>query len=294
MRKTLAKPQKGRAARRKTISFFGQLSDPQIADEMSPARGELIDRVGSPFESSWRPQEAWNLQNFDQLVRNMNDNRTSPFRGRRGKRARMKFVLNTGDMADSAQLNEARWYIQVLEGGQIDPFSGVPVTPENCPQADEPAEVAALNAAVAARAVHGRPGLRRLARRAGRPLRRLLGPGRGAAVGREPVCGMAALPRTARPRAADVHGRGPRRAVVHGARQPRHDLAGHVHRADRAEAARDLVPQGVPERQVRSRALQGQPGADRAGPRRRRLHQPAARRGAARSARPRPPLPSPG
>jgi metallophosphoesterase (TIGR03767 family) len=155
VRKTLAKPQKGRAARRKTIAFFGQLTDPQIADEMSPARGELIDRVGSPFESSWRPQESWNLQNFDQLVRNMNDNRTSPFRGRRGKRARMKFVLNTGDMADSAQLNEARLYIQVLEGGQIDPFSGVPVTPENCPQADEPSEVAALNAAVAARQYTG-------------------------------------------------------------------------------------------------------------------------------------------
>ena len=155
VRKQLAKPVKGRANRRRTITFFGQLSDPQIMDELSPARGELIDRVGSPFESSWRPQEAWALQNFDQLVRNMNDNRTSPFQQGNDKRARMKFALNTGDMADSAQLNEVRWYIEVLEGGQVDPFSGVPVTPENCPQADEPSEVAALNAAVAGRQYTG-------------------------------------------------------------------------------------------------------------------------------------------
>ena len=43
----------------------------------------------------------------------------------------MKFLLNTGDMADSAQLNEARWYIQVLNGGQVDPFSGKLIGPNN-------------------------------------------------------------------------------------------------------------------------------------------------------------------
>jgi metallophosphoesterase (TIGR03767 family) len=156
VRKNLAKPRKGRAGRRRTITYFGQMTDPQIMDEMSPARGELIDRVGSPFESSWRPQEAWALQNFDQLVRNVNDNRTSPFRQGNGNRARMKFVLNTGDMADSAQLNETRSYIKVLEGGQVDPFSGKPISPSNpCSQADEQAEVDALNAAVAARQYTG-------------------------------------------------------------------------------------------------------------------------------------------
>jgi metallophosphoesterase (TIGR03767 family) len=156
VRKNLAKPRKGRAGRRRTITFFGQMTDPQIMDEMSPARGELIDRVGSPFESSWRPQEAWALQNFDQLVRNVNDNRTSPVRQGNGNRARMRFLLNTGDMADSAQLNETRSYIRVLEGGQVDPFSGKPISASNpCPQADEQAETDALNAAVAARTYTG-------------------------------------------------------------------------------------------------------------------------------------------
>jgi hypothetical protein len=127
VRKNLVKPVKGRAKRRETLAFFGQMTDPQIMDEMSPGHVELADPIASPFESAWRPQEAWALQNFDQLVRNMNDNRKSPFKQGNGKRAKAKFLLNTGDMADSAQLNEARWYIQVLNGGQvgIEPVRGV-------------------------------------------------------------------------------------------------------------------------------------------------------------------------
>ena len=155
VRKTLAKPDKDRAKRRKTLAFFGQITDTQIMDEMSPAHVDLADPIGSPFESAWRPQEAWALQNFDQLVRNMNDNRKSPYKQGNKKRAKMKFLLNTGDMADSAQLNEARWYIQVLKGGQVDPFSGKPIGPNNpCDQAST-AEKAQLNAAVAARRYTG-------------------------------------------------------------------------------------------------------------------------------------------
>jgi len=154
VRKNLAKPEKGRQKRRKTLTFFGQITDTQIMDEMSPGHVELADPIGSPFESAWRPQEAWALQNFDQLVRNMNDNRKSPFKQGNDKKAKMKFVLNTGDMADSSQLNEARWYMKVLNGGQVDPFSGVPVTPENCSQADA-TDTARLNADVAARRYTG-------------------------------------------------------------------------------------------------------------------------------------------
>jgi metallophosphoesterase (TIGR03767 family) len=154
VRKELAKPQKGRAKRRKSLAFFGQLTDPQIVDEMSPGHVELADPIASPFESAWRPQEAWGLQNFDQLVRNMNDNRKSAFAQRKGKHAKFKFVLDTGDMADDSQLNEVRWYIQVLEGGQVDPFSGVLATPQNCSNASD-AERAQLNAAVAARRYTG-------------------------------------------------------------------------------------------------------------------------------------------
>lgn len=156
VRKELAKPLKEREKRRKTITHFGQMTDPQVADEMSPARAELIDPAGNPFASGWRPQEALNLQSYDQLVRNVNANRTSPIKQAGGKRSKMAFVLNTGDMADSLQLNEAQWYIDLLEGGEIDPFSGKPISSSNpCPQADEQSEKDALNAAVAARSYTG-------------------------------------------------------------------------------------------------------------------------------------------
>jgi metallophosphoesterase (TIGR03767 family) len=155
VRKNLAKPEQGRKKRRKTLTYFGQITDTQIMDEMSPGHVDLADPVGSPFESAWRPQEPWALQNFDQLVRNMNDNRKSPFAQRKGKHAKFKFLLNTGDMADNTQLNEVRWYISVLNGGPVDPFSGKPISDTNkCDQADD-SEKAQLNAAVAARQYTG-------------------------------------------------------------------------------------------------------------------------------------------
>jgi 3',5'-cyclic AMP phosphodiesterase CpdA len=154
VRKELAKPRGARTKARRTIAAFGTMTDPQVADTMSPARAELIDPAGSPFESGWRPQETFNLQNYDLLVRNMNANRTSPVKQGNGKRSKMGFLLNTGDMADSLQLNEARWYIDLLEGGPIDPFTGKPINPATnpCPQTeDKPEEEARLNADVAAR-----------------------------------------------------------------------------------------------------------------------------------------------
>lgn len=155
VRRNFVKPKKARAKRRRTVSFFGTMTDPQIMDEMSPARSELIDPSGSPFESAWRPHEFGALQNYDQLVRNMNANRTSPIRQGNRKRARMKFVLNTGDLADSAQLNEVRWYIDVLEGRAVDPFSGKPIGPGNtCDQANE-GQKRQLDAAVADRLYTG-------------------------------------------------------------------------------------------------------------------------------------------
>src|SRR5688500_18626652 len=53
-----AAPQKGRLARRRSLLYFAQLSDFQLADEESPLRAEALDLADSPFTSAWRPQEA--------------------------------------------------------------------------------------------------------------------------------------------------------------------------------------------------------------------------------------------
>src|SRR6478609_6912916 len=123
---------------RRSLAFFGQLTDPQIADEMSPARVDFLDAAGGQIKSSWRPQEAVGLQVFDQVVRNVNANRTSEIRDRKGKRAKLGFVVTTGDLADNQQLNETRWFKTVLDGGRVDPFSGKPISATN-PCATDPA-----------------------------------------------------------------------------------------------------------------------------------------------------------
>ena len=144
-----AKAKGKRTAKRRSLLSFAQLTDPQIADEMSPARIDFADPAGGEIKSSWRPQEALGLQVFDSVVRNVNANRKSRVKQGNGKRAKLAFVITTGDLADNQQLNESRWFKTVLDGGTVDPFSGKPVT-NQC--GDQSADtIARINADVAAR-----------------------------------------------------------------------------------------------------------------------------------------------
>ena len=150
-----AKARKGRAGDRRSLLMFAQLTDPQIADEMSPARVDFADPAGGEIRSSWRPQEAMGLQVFDATVRAVNANRRSPVRQGNGRRARLALALTTGDLADNQQLNETQWFRDVLDGRRIDPFSGKPIGPGNeCAGASQ-ATIDAINADVAARRYTG-------------------------------------------------------------------------------------------------------------------------------------------
>ena len=150
-----ARARKGRAGDRRSLLLFAQLTDPQIADEMSPARVDFADAAGGEIKSSWRPQEAMGLQVFDQTVRAVNANRRSPVKQGNGKRARLGLAITTGDLADNQQLNETRWFRDVLDGGRIDPYSGKAIGPGNECGGASAAEVAAINADVAARRYTG-------------------------------------------------------------------------------------------------------------------------------------------
>ena len=150
----LGRAQGGRTGRRRSMIFFGQFTDPQLADEMSTARIDFLDEAGTPLQDGNRPWEVAGPVLFDQTIRNMNDNRTSAVKPGKGKNARLQFAINTGDMADSQQLNEVGWVVGLLDGGMIDPFSGVAVTDQNCPnQSSE--TLTRLNADVTARRYTG-------------------------------------------------------------------------------------------------------------------------------------------
>jgi metallophosphoesterase (TIGR03767 family) len=118
--------QPGRAARRVSLAYFGQLSDFQLADEESPARVEFADLAGSPVEAAYRPWEALEPFIDDAMIRQLNAfAAASPLASGDGSHGAMDFAIDTGDSADNQQFNETRWVRTLLEGGVLDPNSGI-------------------------------------------------------------------------------------------------------------------------------------------------------------------------
>jgi 3',5'-cyclic AMP phosphodiesterase CpdA len=130
VREELAAANPGRAEARTSLAYFGQLSDFQLADEESPARLEIIDPLSTPlnlpFGAAWRPWEALEPQIDDSMIRQMDQfAAASPIADGKGSHRAMDFTIDTGDSADSQQLNETEWVRALLEGGTLDPNSGV-------------------------------------------------------------------------------------------------------------------------------------------------------------------------
>ncbi len=61
--------QSGRQTRRRSLAYFAQLTDFQLADEESPARVEFADPAAS---SAWRPQEAFHPFVIDASIKQIN------------------------------------------------------------------------------------------------------------------------------------------------------------------------------------------------------------------------------
>jgi len=121
----------GRNSRRRSLLYFGQLTDIHVVDEESPARVEALDPFASPapFGSAWRPQESLTGQVGESAVQQFNKfTDASPVAAGNGSRAKMKFAVTTGDSIDNQQLNETQALVKLLEGSTpldpLDPNSG--------------------------------------------------------------------------------------------------------------------------------------------------------------------------
>lgn len=127
-----AEPRPRRERRRRSLSYFGQITDFQLADEESPAREERTDSdplrrgLGS---SGFRPHEAMVVHMVELSIRQLNRHLSSPVRQGNGTSARLQSAVMTGDLADNMQLNETEWVFRLLEGTTdtnelLDPSSG--------------------------------------------------------------------------------------------------------------------------------------------------------------------------
>jgi metallophosphoesterase (TIGR03767 family) len=122
-----ATPRPDRRRRRKALIAFAQLSDVHVVDAQSPMRVEWVDRYDDEssvpatglFAAAYRPHEMLSGQIADAMVRQLNKVAAGPVSGKP-----LALAIQTGDNSDNSQLNEVRWNIDVLDGGQVRIDSG--------------------------------------------------------------------------------------------------------------------------------------------------------------------------
>lgn len=122
VRTDLAEANAGRQDRRQSLLLFHHFSDFRIVDEESPLRSEWVESCGPTITTdAFRPQETLSLQAAAAIIAQANRIDRSPATGRP-----VDFALHTGNAADNAQLNELRWFLDLLDGKPVQPDSGAP------------------------------------------------------------------------------------------------------------------------------------------------------------------------
>lgn len=112
----------GRAQRRRSLLYLAHLSDIHVIDAQTPARMDAIQSVApSLFTDACRPQDTLTVHVLASMVESIRESTASAVTG-----APLALALSTGDSADNLSQLETRWYITILDGGEVTANSGAP------------------------------------------------------------------------------------------------------------------------------------------------------------------------
>ena len=122
VRTDLAEAQGGRENQRRSLLVFHHFSDFRIVDEESPLRSEWVEACRPAVTTdAFRPQESLSLQAATAMIAQANRIDRSGVTGRP-----VDFAVHTGNAADNAQFNELRWFLDLMDGKDVNPDSGKP------------------------------------------------------------------------------------------------------------------------------------------------------------------------
>ena len=95
------------------LATIAHVTDAHILDAQSPARVTFLNRLGAPFQSTFRPQETLTAQVLAGALYAIDAMRPDA-------------VIQGGDLIDNDQANELALAVSVLKGGRASPASRAP------------------------------------------------------------------------------------------------------------------------------------------------------------------------
>jgi hypothetical protein len=90
------------------LATLAHVTDAHVLDSSSPARVPFLDRLGAPFESTFRPQETLTAQVLAGSTRAI-------------RALAPDAVIQGGDLIDNDQRNELTWALTAVRGGLVSP-----------------------------------------------------------------------------------------------------------------------------------------------------------------------------